>query len=159
MTREQKFTQVSRLTEEFAGCEMIVCDYRGLSVKKLELLRKTARQSGVKVHVIKNTLAKIALKNAGRPEMSLRDSNIFAWGDEQISLAKIVCKFADENKENFVVKSGIFDEQIVDPKHIETISKLPSKEELIGMLLSVWNAPLRYFVTALDNLKKKKEEN
>lgn len=56
-----------------------------------------------------------------------------------------------------VVKSGYFEGEIVDAKHIEAVSKLPSKEELIGMLLSVWTAPARYFVTGLDNLRKQKE--
>ncbi len=56
-----------------------------------------------------------------------------------------------------MIKSGYFEGVIVDLKHIEAVSKLPSKEELIGMLLSIWTAPARYFVTGLDNLRKQKE--
>lgn len=56
-----------------------------------------------------------------------------------------------------VIKTGCLEGEVVDAKHIEAVSKLPSKEELIGMLLSVWTAPARYFVTGLDNLRKEKE--
>ena len=109
--------------------------------------------------MIKNTLASIALKNAEQPDLALKDTNIFLWADDQIALSKVVCKFADAHSEHFSLKTGLFDAEVVDAQHIISVSKLPSKEELIGMLLSVWTAPARYFVTGLDNLKKQKEEN
>ena len=87
------------------------------------------------------------------------DNNIFIWGEDQIAISKIVVKFAESNQDKFVIKTGSFDGQKVDVNHIVSISKLPSKEELIGMLLSVWTAPARYFVTGMDNLRKQKEEN
>lgn len=99
----------------------------------------------------------IALKNFGVEGLELKENNIFVWGEDQISLAKTICKFSDSVGGKLVVKSGYFEGEIVDAKHIEAVSKLPSKEELIGMLLSVWTAPARYFVTGLDNLRKQKE--
>ncbi|MDU7693503.1 MAG: 50S ribosomal protein L10 [Helicobacter sp.] len=160
MTKAEKQALVESLSAEFRDSSaIIVCNYKGLSVKKLEQLRKNAHKSDIKVQVIKNTLAKIMLANASKPELDLKETNIFIWNDEQISLSKLVCKFADENKEFFSIKTGCFDSEVVDKAHIEAISKLPSKEELLGMLLSVWSAPARYFATALDNLRKKKEEN
>ncbi len=158
MTRDEKRALVDSLSAEFKESNsLIICDYKGLSVRKLETLRAAARKSEARVQVIKNTLAKIALKNANYPDFELRDTNIFVWSNEQISLSKLVMKFADDNKEKFIVKTGCFDGEIVDVKHITTISKLPSRDELIGMLLSVWTGPARYFATALDNLKKQKE--
>lgn len=159
MTRSDKKHLIDRLSEEFARANsLIICNYKGLSVKKLELLRVEARKIDARVQVIKNTLASIALKNAQKPDLNLEDTNIFIWNEEQISLSKLVCKFAENNKDFFEVKIGSFDEEVVDANHINAISKLPSKEELIGMLLSVWTGPARYFVTALDNLKKQKEQ-
>ncbi|WP_394954836.1 50S ribosomal protein L10 [uncultured Helicobacter sp.] len=159
MTKQDKIQTIENLTSEFRDASsMIVCDYKGLSVAQLESLRAKAREENIKVRVIKNTLAKIAMQNAQYPQSELKGTNIFVWGDDQIKLAKVVCKFADANEDRFVLKFGYFDGNVVQKDHIVSVSKLPSREELIGMLLSVWSAPARYFVTGLDNLRKQKEE-
>lgn len=160
MTKQEKVQIVEYLASEFKNTSaLIVCDYKGLQVKHLEVLRKISRDSSIKVQVIKNTLAGLAMKNAGYPDLELKDTNIFLWADDQLTLSKVVCKFADSHVDHFVVKVGLFDGQVVNVDHIVSLSKLPSKEELIGMLLSVWMGPARYFVTGLDNLRKQKEEN
>ncbi|WP_120951417.1 50S ribosomal protein L10 [Helicobacter sp. L8] len=159
MHREQKQELVATLKNAFSDMEALaVCDYKGLSVKNLEKLRNSARAQGIKVQVIKNTLASLALKEAQLPALELKETNLFVWGGDQIALSKVVMGFAKEHKEHFSVKLGLYEKQAVDGAHIEAISKLPSKQELIGMLLSVWSAPARYFVTGLDNLRKSKEE-
>lgn len=159
MTKQEKVQIVEYLASEFKNTSaLIVCDYKGLQVKHLEALRKISRDSKIRVQVIKNTLAGLAMKDAGYPDLELKDTNIFLWADDQLTLSKVVCKFADSHAEHFVVKAGLFDAQVVDVDHIVSLSKLPSKEELIGMLLSVWMGPARYFVTGLDNLRKQKEE-
>lgn len=157
MTREEKIDLVNELTNSFTDANIIICDYKGLFVKDLESLRKAASQADAKVRVVKNTLAGIVFSNLGVKELQLKDNNIFIWSKDQLSLAKFVQKFADTNSEKFIIKSGLLEGKVVSTAHIVEISKLPSKEELLGMLLSVWNAPIRYFVTALDNLKKSKE--
>lgn len=159
MTKQEKVEIVEFLKAEFTqSSAIVVCDYKGIKTKQLEDLRDKSRALGVKVQVIKNKLAKIAMNEAQLPDNQLKDTNIFIWGEDQIALSKVVCKFASDNKDQFALKFGYFDKELVDVKHIEAISKLPSKDELIGMLLSVWTAPARYFVTGLDNLRKQKEE-
>lgn len=159
MTKQEKLEVVESLKTEFsASSAIVVCDYKGLKVKQLEQLRNNARVAGVKVQIVKNTLAKIAMNAVELPDQELKDTNIFIWGDDQIILSKILCKFAQDHKDNFSLKFGYFDKEVVDVAHIESISKLPSRDELIGMLLSVWTAPARYFVTGMDNLRKQKEE-
>ncbi|OBV30100.1 50S ribosomal protein L10 [Helicobacter sp. CLO-3] len=160
MTKSQKQELIGNLTKEFKDAQaLLVCDYKGISVRSLEELRHSARAVNVKVQVIKNTLARIAIKDSGLPDLDIKDTNIFIWGDDQISLAKVAAKFAESNADKFIIKNGIFEGQKVEKDHIISVSKLPSKDELIGMLLSVWTAPARYFVTGLDNLRKQKEEN
>ncbi len=160
MTKAQKQELINYLSGEFKVANaLLVCDYKGTSVKSLEELRNLARTAGIKVQVIKNTLAKIALKDSSYPDLDIKDTNIFIWGLDQIALAKIVVKFAEANGEHFAIKVGCFEGEKVDKQHIVAVSKLPSKEELIGMLLSVWTAPARYFATGLDNLRKQKEQN
>lgn len=159
MTKQEKIALVNELSASFVDSNVIICNYKGLSVKELDKLRKSVRNIQSNVKVIKNRLASIAFDNANIKDFILKDTNIFIWGKDQISLSKSVQSFADSNKEKFYIKIGYFDGKVVDSNHIEAVSKLPNKEELIGMLLSVWMAPLRYFVTAIDNLRKEKKDN
>lgn len=159
MTRQEKASIIESLTSEFSASQaIVVADYKGLTVANLEELRNVSRAQDVKVKVVKNTLAAIALKNSKIEGIELKDTNIVLWGQDQLSLAKIVDKFSTNN-ENFTVKSGFMDGSVVDAAHIVALSKLPSKDELIGMLLSVWAGPARMFATGLDALRKKNEEN
>lgn len=158
MTKHEKIQIAETLKTEFAASSaIVVCDYKGLKVKQLEALRQNARDLEIKVQVIKNTLATIAMDSAGFPKQELRDTNIYVWGEDQIALSKLLCSFVQNNKDDFSLKFGYFDKEFVNADYIEAISKLPSKDELIGMLLSVWTAPARSFVTGLDNLRKQKE--
>lgn len=159
MTKSVKISLVNDLSDSFVDSNIIVCGYKGLNVRELDRLRLDIRNIHSNIKVIKNKLASIALSNSNIVGFTLRDTNIFIWGKDQILLSKVVQNFADSNKDKFLIKAGYFDNQIVDPIYIETISKLPSKEELVGMLLSVWMAPLRYFITGIDNFRKEKESN
>ena len=160
MTRNEKTRIIEDLATGFKASNAIaVCDYKGLSVKQLESLRLNARAADVKIQVVKNTLAAIALKNAGIEGLEYRDTNLLAWGEDQVALAKILSKFATDTNGKFAIKNGFFEGEVVDAKHIDVVSKMPSRDELLGMLLSVWMGPARYFVTGLDNLRKQKEEN
>jgi large subunit ribosomal protein L10 len=159
MTRQHKEEVVAFLTDEFKEAKAIlVCGFSGLTVQEIETARKLANEADTKVHVVKNTLAAIALKNADLEPLELKEANILVWGDDQISVCKVADKAATDFKDKFVIKSGLFEGEIADLNQIAAIAKLPSKEELIGMLLSVWTAPIRNFVTGLDNLKTKREE-
>ncbi len=159
MTRTQKAELIDYLTSEFKESQaIVVCDYRGLSVPELENLRTKAKESELKVRVVKNKLASIALKSIGADGVELKDTNLLVWGVDQISVAKTVFDYAKTNKEKFVIKSGFVEGEACGVDKLEALSKLPSRDELIGMLLSVWTAPVRNFVTGLDNLRAKKEE-
>jgi len=160
MTRTQKQEIVSLLTEEFkAANAVVVCGFSGVSHTNLETLRQDARAANVKVRVSKNTLTAIALSEAGYESMEMNQNNIFIWAEDQIAACKIADKFAAANQEAFVIKGGFIETKAVDVATINSYAKLPGREELIGMLLSVWTAPARNFVTGLDNLAKKLEED
>lgn len=160
MTRKQKSDVINTLVGEFAGAEaIVVCDYRGLSTKKLEALRDLAREQSVKVRVVKNTLADIALKQANKEGLELKDTNIYIWGEDQLSVTKVVAKFEENNSEFFKIKTGHIDGNVVSVDHIKALSKMPSRDELIAMLLQVWNAPIQNFTIGLNALKEKKEQS
>ena len=144
MTRSEKVEVIAKLEESFKASEaIVVCNYKGLSTKKLEELRNNARENGVEVKIIKNTLANIALNNSGKTGLVLKDTNIYLWGEDQLSVTKVAAKF-EENNDLFQIKTAFID-------------KMPSRNELLAMLLQVWNAPITNFTIGLNALKNKKE--
>ena len=159
MTREEKAKIISQLQDEFSGdMAIVVADFKGLTTKKLEALRDAARAADVKVQIIKNTLASIALKNSNKDGIALKDTNIFIWGGDALSVSKVAAKFAEANAEFFKLKAAHIDGEVADAAKVVALSKRPSKDELIAMLLQVWNAPLQNFVIGLNALKEKKEQ-
>jgi len=158
MTKMQKAEIVSNLTEEFSSAKCVVmCDYRGLTVSELEALRKIARDKATKVQVVKNTLATIALNNAKMSGIDIVDTNIFIWGDDAIAASKTVVEYAKAN-DKFTIRTAYIDGEAADEKKVRAFATLPGREELLGMLASVWMGPVRNFTIGLDALKRKKEE-
>lgn len=157
MTRDEKAKMIAELTESFSNSEgIVVCDFKGLGVKKLEELRNSAREQDVKVQVIKNTFASIALKNANKEGLDLKDTNIFLWG-EPLNVTKVAAKF-EEKVELFKIKTAHLDGEVANVDKVIALSKMPSRDELLAMLLQVWNAPIQNFTIGLNALKEKKEQ-
>ncbi len=158
MTKNQKIEIVSDVTEEFKSSNaLVVCDFRGLGVPEIEELRICATEANVKVRVIKNSLASIAMKNADIEGIELKDTNIFIWGADQLDVTKIVAKFAKDS-DKFVIKTAFINGEISDAAKVVALSKMPSRDELIGMLLQTWMAPVTNFTIGLDALRAKKEK-
>jgi len=158
MLKAKKAEVIEQLTNDFSNTTaVVICDYKGLTVSELEELRKAAREKDTQVQVVKNTLATIALKNAGMEGVEIKDTNIFVWSDDVIAAAKIAADFAKKS-DKFVIKAGYLDKEVADVAKIEAFAKLPGREELLGMLAATWMAPLTNFTIGLDALRKKKEE-
>ena len=158
MTKTKKAEVIAQLKNDLENTTaVIICDYKGLTVSDLEELRVAARTKDTKVQVVKNTLATIALKDAGMEGIEIKDTNIFIWSDDVISAAKIAADFAKKN-ETFSIKSGYLDKEAADLAKIEAFAKLPGREELLGMLAATWMAPVANFTIGLEALRAKKEE-
>jgi len=159
MTRARKEELVAQMTAEFkdAGA-IIVCDYKGMTVESLEIVRNLAKDEETKVQVVKNKLAQIALKNAGCEDVEFTNTNLVIWGDSQITPCKIADKAGNDFKENFEIKTGLIEGKVADMETINAMAKLPDRDTLIGMLLNVWNAPVQNFTIGMDALSKKLEE-
>ncbi len=131
---------------------MWVVDYRGLTVKESQQLRRNIRDAGAIMKVHKNTLVQLALKELDMPNvdevLSGPSAFVFAEGDP-VASAKAVRDFAKEN-ENLVIKGGIMDGAFVDAEAIEKIAALPSREELIAKLLGSLQNPLTQTVRVLN---------
>ncbi len=157
MLKTKKAEVIAELATAFENTTaVVICDYKGLTVSELEELRKDARSKGSSVRVVKNTLATIALANAGMSGIVIKDTNLFVWSDDVISAAKVAAEFAKKN-DKFVIKAGYLDGDAADIAKIEAFAKLPGREELLGMLAATWMAPVQNFTIGLNALKEKNE--
>ena len=127
---------------------VIMADYRGLTVKQMRLLRTSLRETGATVTVFKNSLAQIAIREAGLPNMDefLAGPTVFVFMPEDpVATAKALLAFAKEYKV-FEFKGGLIDGQIVTADAIKAIAALPSRDELIAKLMGTMLNPLRNFM-------------
>jgi large subunit ribosomal protein L10 len=158
MTKTKKAEVIEQLRVAFENTTaVVICDYKGLTVSDLEELRTAAKAKDTSVQVVKNTLATIALNNAGMNGVEIKDTNIFVWSDDVISASKIAADFAKKT-DKFVIKAGYLDGEAADADKIVAFSKLPGREELLGMLAATWMAPVANFTIGLDALRRQKEE-
>jgi len=160
MKKELKKQIVEELSNEFTkDVSIFYADFKGQSVKDLEALRKAVREADGKVRIVKNTLARLALANNGI-EASFEENNIFIWGEDQITLAKLVVKHAKDYKDTFKIKGAVVEGEVKDVAYVEEVSKLPTKDELLGMVAFMMKAPIAKFAWGLNKLiEKKSEEN
>ncbi len=159
MTRTRKEELVAQMTDEFKSAgAIIVCDYKGMTVENLEIVRNMAKDEDTKVQVVKNKLAQIALINAGCEAVTFNDTNLVIWGDAQVTPCKIADLAADKFSDNFEIKTGLIQGEVASMETINAMAKLPTRDVLIGMLLNVWNAPVQNFTIGMDALSKKLEE-
>lgn len=138
MDRKQKEEMVEMLEGIFNNSgSVVMAEYSGMTVAELTDLRAKLRENGATVKIVKNRLAKIALKgNAAESVAELFKGPVaIAYAEELISAPKVAVKFAKDN-ELFNILGGFMGEEVFDVTGIETLSKLPSREELIGMVAS-----------------------
>jgi large subunit ribosomal protein L10 len=135
MDRSQKEDMVKVLEGIFDNAgSVVMTEYSGMSVAEMSELRAKLREKGATIRVVKNRLAKIALK--GKPFEAAGDMLTgpvaIAYADDMISAPKVAVEYAKES-DAFSVIGGFMGEEIFDAAGIEGLSKLPSREELIGM--------------------------
>ena len=131
---DEKKAAVAEISAKVAHAQSIVlAEYRGLEVGDMTALRAKARNSGVYLRVLKNTLARRAV--TGTPFESLAEHMIgpLAYGisTDAVAAAKVLNEFAKAN-EKFVIKAGAMPGQVMTPKQVATLATMPSREELAG---------------------------
>lgn len=158
MNRDQKIDVISALNEAFTKAKFaVVADYRGLKVTELEKLRKNLRENDAQIQVAKNTLLRLAVK--GTPCEGLSDSfngtTAVAVGfKEPVGPAKALATFASEFNA-FIIRSAVLDGKVLSVEDVVSLSKLPSREELLAKLLGTMNAVPTSFVRVLSAVPQK----
>jgi large subunit ribosomal protein L10 len=137
----------------------IAAEYRGLSVDQMTALRLRARQNGVYLRVVKNTLARRALQNTNFECMrdSLSGPLILAFSQEDPGAAARVFKDFLKEKENdkLVVKLLSVDGQMLPPSDMERLANMPTKEQALSLLLACMRAPLDKLARTLNEVPGK----
>jgi large subunit ribosomal protein L10 len=151
---------VAEVSAQVANAETIaIAEYRGIEVGDLTVLRKKARESGVYLRVLKNTLVRRAV--AGTPFAGLADQMvgplIYSISADPVAAAKVLNDFAKTN-DKLVLKAGSYAGQVLDKAGVQALASVPSREELLSKLLFVMQAPVSGFARALGALAAQREQ-
>lgn len=157
---EKKQAYIQEVAEKMKNSNVgIIISYKGINSKDVTQMRKELREADVDYFVIKNTMLKRASEQIGFDfSNELTGTTAIALSkDEPIAVSKILTNYAKKLKESteFRIKTGFLDGKIVDVEIIKEIGSLPSKEQLLGQLLSVLTAPMRGLAISLSEIAKK----
>jgi large subunit ribosomal protein L10 len=153
-TREQKQKDLNALTEELSNSKSaMVVSFNKVTVNKDQEFRNQLRDAGAKYQVVKNTIARLAVKGTPYENASeyFKGVTAIAWTEnDPVVLSKAVSKFVKDNADLFTFKAGVVEGRVLDLKQVEAIASLPSKEELISKLLFVINAQAQRIATVIN---------
>lgn len=154
LSRAKKETIVAHMAERIGSAEALVfTHYRGLDVEQISELRGKLRPVGASLHVVKNTLLGRAFERAGREvpdaEMLSGPTAVAVLTEGLSEPAKILLEFAKES-EILEVMGGYLGVDPLDSAGVVAMSKLPTREELLGQILGVISGPSRQLVTVLN---------
>lgn len=140
---------------------VVVVDYRGLTVEEVTDLRKQLRDADVAMEVIKNKILTRAAEKAGVAD--LNDSFVgptavaFGNGEDAIAAARILAKFAKDH-DVLEIKGGMMEGKVASVEEINTYATLPSREDLLSMLASELQSPIRSFAFAVKQVADNKDD-
>ena len=153
-TRETKQNDLNALTASLAASKSaMVMSFTKLSVQKDQEFRNSLRSAGAQYQVVKNTIARRAVKGTDFEQASdsFKGVTAIAWTEgDPVVLTKAVSKFMKDNADIYTFKTGVVDGNLVDFTQLNVIANLPSKEELISKLLYVLNAQAQRIVTVIN---------
>lgn len=153
----EKVAEIGEALNDYAG--FFVVDYRGLTVKQINNLRKELRNVEAKCTVYKNNLVRIALTNAELPDMGemLDGPNALVFFKEDpASAGKIIKNFAKENKA-LELKGGMIENAVVDAATANAIADLPTRDELLSTVLATILNPMSQIARVVDLIREQKE--
>ena len=156
--KSQEVDVVAAKLKEAAS--VVVVDYRGLTVDQATSLRKQLREANVEMKVIKNGILRRAAEKAGLEGMEdvfVGPTAVAFSNDDVIAPAKIMNDFSKE-AEALEIKGGVVEGNVSSIEEILALAKLPNRDGLLSMLLSVLQAPVRNVAYAVKAVADDKEE-
>ncbi|NCG17822.1 MAG: 50S ribosomal protein L10 [Rhodobacterales bacterium] len=172
MNRAEKETFVADIKERFNNAPLVILtDFKGSTVDEMDVLRRACEPAGVHFQVVKNTLCKRALAESDKEDLTKFFSGnigvIFA-GEDPIAAAKLFTEQAKQN-EKLEIRAGYFEGDVLDAQGVAAVAALPSREELLSILLrtmlaaprqvmGIIRAPARDLLYLLSNFASKLED-
>ena len=156
LTKKQAI--VAELKDQLTSAKgVVLTGYKGLTVAQDTELRRELREAGVSYHVVKNTMLRLAAKEAGIEGFDEHLEGTFAFSAEDaVAPAKVICEFIKKNKldenEVLTVKVGTVEGKVIDANEVKALAALPSREELIAKALGSMNAPISNTVNVLQGI-------
>lgn len=154
---EQKQAVVSEIAAQIGKAQsMIVAEYRGLDVGAVTDLRSKARKSGLYLRVLKNTLARRAVKGTPFEKLSEQMVGPLIYGISQdpVACAKVLSAFAKDN-EKFVIRGGAMPNLLMSVMDVKALAALPSRDELLAKLVGTMQAPMVKLVRTMNEVPGK----
>lgn len=157
LNRQEKAVVIEEVSAEVAKAQsVIIAEYRGLDVASITVLRKTARESGVYLRVLKNTLVRRAVAGTPFEDISkqLTGPLIYGISADPVSAAKVLSGFAKDN-DKLVIKGGALPNSLLNQEGVKALATMPSREELLSKLMGTMQAPITQFVRTLNEVPTK----
>jgi large subunit ribosomal protein L10 len=157
LNRQEKAIVIEEVTTQVAKAQsIVVAEYRGLDVASVTVLRKKARESGVYLRVLKNSLARRAVVGTPFEALSskLTGPLIYGISTDPVNAAKVLSAFAKDN-DKLVIKAGALPNSVLDVNGVKALATMPSREELLSKLLGTMQAPIAKFVRTLNEVPTK----
>ncbi len=157
LNRNEKAGVVSDVSAQAARSQTLaLAEYRGLTVEHLNKLRREARDKGVYLHVLKNTLARRAV--AGTPFEVIQGAMvgplIYGFSADAVAAAKVISDFAKGN-DKLVIKGGAYAGRALDANGVKALAAIPSREVLISQVAGLLKSPIQRFAAVLAALVEK----
>jgi large subunit ribosomal protein L10 len=157
LNRNEKAAVISDVSAQAARSQTLaLAEYRGLTVEHLNKLRKDAREKGVYLHVLKNTLARRAV--AGTPfevaSESMSGPLIYGFSEDAVAAAKVIADFAKGN-DKLVIKGGAYAGKTLDANGVKALAAIPSREVLISQVAGLLKSPIQRMAAVLAAVVEK----
>lgn len=153
MLRNEKEAVIAEVAQLLTSSEnVIVSDYRGLTVAELKELRDKLRECGASFKVVKNTLGGIAADRAGRAvvkELLSGPTAVTFCGEDLVAAAKALADFSRAHP-RLAVRGGLLEASLIDTSAVEALALLPSRDVLVAQFVGTMAAPLTGLVTVLS---------
>jgi large subunit ribosomal protein L10 len=151
LNRNEKAAVVADVSAQAAKSQTLaLAEYRGLTVEHLNKLRKDAREKGVYLHVLKNTLARRAV--AGTPfevaSEGMVGPLIYGFSEDAVAAAKVIADFAKGN-DKLIVKGGAYAGKALTADGVKALAAIPSREVLIAQVAGLLKSPIQRMAVVL----------
>lgn len=154
MKKEKKQETVKKAEKVIADAKVaVVTDYRGMTVADMNKLRRKLKEAGVEYRVVKNNLAAIAAKNAGKGDLEklLKGPSAVAFGyADEVAAAKVLTEYIRTTKPPLSIRGGLLQNRVLSPEEVSALASMPPREVLVARVVGQMKSPLYMLVTVLN---------